>query len=616
MKIEDFKNLLQETSSKEKTLEQKCNQISIFRLIAFIIMSLLFLYAFFESNILVSILGLVSLFVFLKLVYIHNLANDERNYIKSKKDVLISYVSRFNNEWQEFKETGKDYLNVENAQAIDLDLFGKSSLYQYICVAHTSRGKNLLSQYLCNLNPQKNIIINRQEAVKELSEKKDFIIHIQTLSNLIEENEEEKRNNYIDGFIKYGESKTKKPNMIIHMLTWVLPLLSFVFIALSLIVKLSYLWAVGCAVIQALLAVLGFYKNTEILTSLFHFQKNIKAYKEVFTALEKEEFQSELLKEIQSYVLKNEGASNSINKLSIIGEFANMRYNQMFYIVLASLFMWDYQCVESFERWKIVYGSQIRNWMESIGQIEALISISVLCNVKENYCFPIITESEVPKLKVKKIVHPLIEVKKAVANDFEATNKTCIITGSNMSGKTTFLRSIGVNLMLAYAGGPVCAEYFETGCMKLFTSMRIQDDVCKEISTFYAEIIRIKSMVLYSLEKKPMIVLIDEIFKGTNSADRIIGAREVIRKLSQQWILSIVSTHDFEICDLENDELISVVNYHFSEYYENGNIYFDYIMKNGRCVTTNAQYLLRMAGLLEIDDNYKKSIDISKNIGN
>lgn len=599
MKIEDFKKLLQESLSKEKTLEQKCNQISIFRLIAFIIMSLLFLYAFFESNILVSILGLVSLFVFLKLVYIHNLANDEKNYIKSKKDVLISYIRRFNNEWQEFKETGKDFLNIENAQAIDLDLFGKSSLYQYICVAHTSRGKNLLSQYLCNLDPQKNIIIKRQEAVKELSEKKDFIIHIQTLSNLIEENEEEKKNNYIDVFIKYGESKTKKPNMIIHMLTWVLPLLSFVFIALSLIVKLSYLWAVGCAVIQALLAILGFYKNTEILTMLFHFQKNIKAYKEVFSALEKEEFQSELLKEIQSYVLKSEGASNSIKKLSVIGEFANMRYNQMFYIVLASLFMWDYQCVESFERWKSIYGTQIRNWMESVGQIEALISISVLCNVKDNCCFPIITESEVPKLKVKKIIHPLIEVKKAVANDFEMNNKTCIITGSNMSGKTTFLRSIGVNLMLAYAGGPVCAEYFETGCMKLFTSMRVQDDVCKEISTFYAEIIRIKSMVLYSLEKKPMIVLIDEIFKGTNSADRIIGAREVIRKLSQQWILSIVSTHDFEICDLENDEFINVVNYHFSEYYKNGNIYFDYIMKNGRCVTTNAQYLLRMAGLLE-----------------
>jgi len=100
-----------------------------------------------------------------------------------------------------------------------------------------------------------------------------------------------------------------------------------------------------------------------------------------------------------------------------------------------------------------------------------LISLSVLCSVKENYSFPTITEGEIPKLKVKKAVHPLIEEKKAVANDFEMNNETCIITGSNMSGKTTFLRSIGVNLMLAYAGGPVCAEYFETGCMKLFTSM-------------------------------------------------------------------------------------------------------------------------------------------------
>jgi len=598
MKIKIFKDLLEEVLIKEKSLEQKFNQISKFRMALFIAMTLLFLYAIFESIFLVGLLGLVFLFVFLISVYHHNLVNDEIKYLKSKKTVIKDYINRFSNEWQKYKELGSEFLNEESAQAIDLDLFGKSSLYQYICVAHTTRGKSILSEYLCNLNPEKNIIIKRQEAVKELSEKKDFLIHIQTLSNLLEENEKDKQNNYIDTFIKYGESKAKKPNTYIHLLTWVLPFLSFGFIAFSIVGKLNYLWAVGCSLIQLLLSFLGIGKNSEILTMMFQFQKNIKAYKEVFIALEKEKFQSELLKEIQSYVLKNEGASNSVNKLSVIGEFANMRYNQMFYIVIASLFMWDYQCVESFERWKNIYGNQIRNWMESVGQIEALISLSVLCSVKDKYSFPIITEGGIPNLKVKEIVHPLIEEKNAVANDFEMYNKTCIITGSNMSGKTTFLRSIGVNLMLTYAGGPVCAEYFETGCMKLFTSMRIQDDVSKEISTFYAEILRIKSMVLYSMEKKPMIVLIDEIFKGTNSADRIIGAREIIRKLSQKWILSIVSTHDFELCDLEYDELINVTNYHFSEYYLDDNIYFDYTMKDGRCVTTNAQYLLRMAGLL------------------
>jgi DNA mismatch repair ATPase MutS len=167
-----------------------------------------------------------------------------------------------------------------------------------------------------------------------------------------------------------------------------------------------------------------------------------------------------------------------------------------------------------------------------------------------------------------------------------------------MSGKTTFLRSIGVNMALAYAGGPVCAKNFETTCMALFTSMRIQDDVSQGISTFYAELLRIKTMVQYSVHKRPMLLLIDEIFKGTNSADRIIGAKETIKKLSQPWIISMISTHDFELCELSDNEDVKAVNYHFSEYYVNDEIRFDYIIKKGRCKTTNAKHLMRMAGIL------------------
>ena len=168
-----------------------------------------------------------------------------------------------------------------------------------------------------------------------------------------------------------------------------------------------------------------------------------------------------------------------------------------------------------------------------------------------------------------------------------------------MSGKTTFLRSIGINLVLAYAGGPVLASSFNTSIMKILTSIRVEDNVNKGISTFYAELLRIKEMTEYNKHERPMICLIDEIFKGTNSADRIICATESIKKLSQPWSITLVSTHDFELCNLESDKSINAVNYHFAEYYQNNEIKFDYNIQEGRCVTTNAKVLLKMVGIVD-----------------
>ena len=161
-----------------------------------------------------------------------------------------------------------------------------------------------------------------------------------------------------------------------------------------------------------------------------------------------------------------------------------------------------------------------------------------------------------------------------------------------MSGKTTFLRTVAINLVLAYLGAPVCAETLKATYMRIFTSMRVKDDVAHGISTFYAEILRIKEMAVYRKEEKPMLCLIDEIFKGTNSADRIVGAKEVITKLAGSRCMTVVSTHDFELCSITDKNQTPAVNYHFQE----DELRFDYKIRDGRCTTTNARAILRMAG--------------------
>ena len=261
--------------------------------------------------------------------------------------------------------------------------------------------------------------------------------------------------------------------------------------------------------------------------------------------------------------------------------------------------MWDVHCKDALGIWNKQYGDEIRKWLEVVGEVEALVSLAVIGRVKEIYVFPEIVDSQTPIFDFEELQHPLILNEKVVGNSLAMQSMTAIITGSNMSGKTTFLRSLGVNLALAYAGAPVVAKHFKASYMEVFTSMRIEDRVDEGISTFYAELLRIKEMIEYSERHLPMLALVDEIFKGTNSADRILGATQTIKKLGKPCVNVMVTTHDFELCNLAEESKRTTKNYHFEEYYEGNQINFDYQLKEGRCKTTNAKYLLRMVGILE-----------------
>ena len=233
----------------------------------------------------------------------------------------------------------------------------------------------------------------------------------------------------------------------------------------------------------------------------------------------------------------------------------------------------------------------IRRGISDIEEMEALCSLANVGIIFDNKVFPVL-DSKVG-IHFDCLIHPLLGESVCIPNSFDSDYGVNIITGSNMGGKTSFLRTMGINLILMNSGSFVCAKSFRASYFKIFTSMRVSDDIEKGISTFYGELLRIKDMVSY-VDKGNMLVLIDEIFKGTNYQDRIYGAKEVIKRLFTDKTVVMLTTHDFELCEARN-----VVNYHVKESYDGDKIVFDYKIRKGQCNSTNARYLMKKLGIIE-----------------
>lgn len=600
----EFYQLTQLRCQEElKRWNRQYNICSIYRGITAVCACVGFITGFYLRQSLYYYLGAALAAVFLLLIRWHNQIEKQQAYYASKETVSKDYLDRCGvdfKQFRQFKHQGSEYLSEEFTFAKDLDLFGPGSLYQYICTANTTYGSNRLAEWLLKGSPDLAAIKKRQEAVKELALNIELTSDFETFGRIARIQNKDAGDDVIREFIEEVQSAKKEP-LLLKLLIWGLPAITCYFLVL-VILQINLNQNVTALVymtgLQLLLAIGGYVRNGRILGPIHRFSRCIKPYRQMFSLIEQAKFQSEYLKELQDEISEQGGASQAFGFLNRIGEAASARYNGMAFLIYNSLLLWDFHCSDRFHQWGTGCGPYLKHWMEILGEMEALISLTVLCSVKKSYTFPEMIESDTPVLSFHNLKHPLIEESKAVGNDLTLTHQTCMITGSNMSGKTTFMRSIGVNLALAYAGGPVLADDFCTSRMQLLTSMRIEDNVNEGISTFYAELLRIKHMADVRKQGKPMIALIDEIYKGTNSKDRILGARETIKKLAGPQVVMMITTHDFELCDLEDDPLADAVNYHFTETYTDKEITFDYKIRNGRCQTTNAQYLLRMAGIL------------------
>lgn len=600
MQKEYFEEKISENEKACNEQLSKMNKLSWFRVLTFVLgIGTIIISNLYEYT-MGYLVGGIFLIVFFILVRVYNKIKESKRYFEARGKVLQKYVARFTEEWKAFEENGDDYKG-EKSRVKDLDLLGRSSLYQFICVAHTPFGKKALAKEIICGHKNRKSIIERQGAVKELIEDEEFALHLQTISMLMED-KEKTEGEEIESFIKEAESQKEYVSKPMKALALVIPFITLFCLVSALLgfkSEMNFIIVEIGAMLQIFIALFSAIKTSVLFGPIFEFNQSIGVYKDFLVAIEDKAFKSTYLKELQGKLLSSGGAVQGIIALNKLTQSINLRRNFVANMIANGLLMWDVHCKDALGIWNKQYGDEIRGWLEVIGEVEALVSLAVIGRVKDIYEFPEIVDSQTPIFDFEALHHPLISNEKAVGNSLAMQSMTAIITGSNMSGKTTFLRSIGVNLSLAYAGAPVVAKHFKASYMEVFTSMRIEDRVDEGISTFYAELLRIKEMIEYSERHLPMLTLIDEIFKGTNSADRILGATETIKKLGKPCANVMVTTHDFELCNLVEESKRSTKNYHFEEYYEENQIKFDYQLREGRCKTTNAKYLLKMVGILE-----------------
>ncbi len=545
-------------------------------------------------------LGMAAILAFFVLLYIylvkaHGRLQGERKITALLRDINSTAIKRVTGGWHTFPDHGGEFRDDRHSYTGDLDIFGENSLFQWTNTARTFMGRLELSRLLSGVSGNLDHIKARQEAVKELAPlltwRQRFLAEGMMTTG--------RMHNQEDLIAWAGERHEFLEKAWTKALIRVCPLITVLLAAGGFVMDIIPP-AFPSAALAAQFVFLA-WKGKELgrtFSLAERYGEELRVYHKMLRAMEKQKFSSRLLMKIQKGLRGPRGtaAHQQIGRLSAIVDAIGNRRN-MVYFFLNILTLWDFHHLIALEKWKRQSGALLSSWFAGLGEVEALASLAIIRFDNPPLVMPQLSGADEAFFESEDMGHPLL-VGKRVHNDVALTGATrvLLITGSNMSGKSTLLRTAGINLVLAYAGAPVCAGSLRASVMEISSCMRVKDDLGENISSFYAELLRIKEIVHKAEANSRVFFLLDEVFKGTNSRDRHTGARVLINKLTATNSIGLVSTHDLELCDLE-EENDKIANYHFQEYYEDNKIHFDYKLRPGPSTTRNALYLMRLAGI-------------------
>jgi hypothetical protein len=578
----EYESRLSDWSRRADALEQSHSRMGNFRLLflfGVLALAAIFCRSAVSWGVVLIILIVGTLLTGLWHLRIEHARNAARRGIRFYQ----SGLERLDGTWSGKGSPGTEFLDPHHPYAADLDLFGVGSLFELVNAAHTQIGRSTLAAWL--LGPAApEVIATRQEAIKEMSPKVDFR---ERLGFLAAE---------VDTWIPTETliSWARQPRVLysnpVRVAAFCLPWVNLVLLLMG-----QWPWCLSILTVQY--AMVGIYKSRvkKVTRTLGLVQHDLKWLADVFDAVEAENFKSASLRRVDAQHSESNvdgaSASDAIQRLATL-------YSWPRHGVIGFWFMVETQVAFAVDAWRARYGMMVEPWLHRLGEIEALSSLAGYTFEHPTDPFPEFVSAPA-QVQAEALKHPLMAESKCVGNDvsLDPNCRLVVISGSNMSGKSTYLRTLGVNLVLALAGAPVRARKFRMTHLRLGASIRTLDSLHEGTSRFYAEISRLGDIVKLAGQGTTLVFLLDEILGGTNSHDRRIGAGCVARALVERGALGMITTHDLALAKIADEIQPPGANFHFEDQILNGKMSFDYHLRPGVVQKSNALELMRSVGL-------------------
>ncbi|MCO5260069.1 MAG: hypothetical protein M9916_07995 [Crocinitomicaceae bacterium] len=565
--------------------QRKLTLFTFLRLLSFLLIVLSCYFIGFERILIPVLIVEISLFIYLINKWLDFKTNKEKEqlYIQLNQQE----IQLLNGDWSSF-EAGHEFKNSLHPYANDMDLYGTKSIYQYINRTVLPLGAKRLADTLGEGAKNKRL---NQEMIYELSQQIEWCQRFVVESKVYLKDEQ--RQQSLDALIELNDKSAGN-----LFLRWILPILS---ISSIVMYNLDYiLFSHLLLIFFIVLAVIGtnLKLTNRLMFTLSNRSEKINALLHQLDEFKKVQIHSEEGKKYKDYLYESNGAYQGIKELNKIKKLAEYRMNTIVGVLLNYLLAWDFHLLANYYKWNKQYSDKISILEESLAEVEVWISGAIYAYNGTLICYNQIPDSKV--FTIDNLSHPFIQQNKQIPNDFNLNieESFLIITGPNMAGKSTYLRSVGWAIISANAGFPILASSCSMPVMNLYSSMRTSDDLTVESSYFHAELTRLRFIMDAIEAKKDVFVILDEILKGTNSKDKEIGSAEFLKKLQLVGAKGIIATHDLSLTNLADNNK-SFRNVYFDSLIENDELYFDYKVRDGVCKNMNASFLLKKMKLID-----------------